>query len=52
MVFPLSRVWQYVKLSGISLGTRPRYKLVVDEDVKKPKKKKTRLLPFLYFSLF
>ena len=32
----LSRVWQHVKLSGVSLGTRPRYCLVVDEDVKKP----------------
>ena len=30
----LSRVWQHVKLSGVSLGTRPRYSLSVDEDVK------------------
>ena len=31
-------VWQHVKLSYVSLGTRPRYSLVVDEDVKKPNK--------------
>ena len=37
----LSRVWQHVKLSDVSLGTRPRYSLVVDEDVKKPKKQAT-----------
>ena len=37
MVSPaLSRVWQHVKLSDVSLGTRPQYSLVVDEDVKKP----------------
>ena len=36
----LSRVWhwQRVKLSDVSLGVRPRYSLVVDEDVKKPNK--------------
>ena len=39
MVSPnLSRVWQHVKLSDFSLWTRPRYSLVVDEDVKKPNK--------------
>ena len=27
---------QNVKLSDVSLGARPRYSLVVDEDVKKP----------------
>ena len=32
----LSRVWQQVKLSDVSPGTRPRYSLVVHEDVKKP----------------
>ena len=32
----LSRVWQHVKLSDVSLGTLPRYSLVVDEDIKKP----------------
>ena len=32
----LPRVWQHVKLSDISIVTRPRYSLVVDEDVKKP----------------
>ena len=31
----LSRVWRYLKLSDDSLGTRPRYSLVVDEDVNK-----------------
>ena len=30
----LSRVWQHVKLSDVSLGTRPRDSLVVDEDEK------------------
>ena len=34
----LPRVWQHVKLSDVSLGIRPRYSLVADEDVKKPKK--------------
>ena len=34
----LSRVWQHVKLSDVSLKARPRYSLVVDEDVKKPNK--------------
>ena len=32
----LSRVWQHIKLSDFSLGTRPRDSLVVDEDIKKP----------------
>ena len=31
----LSHVWQHVKLSDISLGIRPRYSLVVEEDVTK-----------------
>ena len=34
--FSLSRVWQHVNLPDVSLGTRPRYSLVADEDVKKP----------------
>ena len=34
----LSRVWQHLKLSDVSLGARPRYSLVDDEDVKKPNK--------------
>ena len=34
----LSCVWQQVKLSDVSLGIRPQYSLVVDEDVKKNKK--------------
>ena len=34
----LSRVWQHVKLSDVSLRTRPRYSLVVEEDVKKQNK--------------
>ena len=41
----LSRVWQQLKLSDVSLGTRPRYSLVVDEDVKKPNKQ-TSILHF------
>ena len=32
----LSRVWQHVKWSEASLRTRPRYSLVVDEDVRIP----------------
>ena len=38
----LSRVGQYIKLSDVSLGTPPRYNLVVDEDVKKPTKQTRR----------
>ena len=30
-------MWQQVKLSGVSLGTRPLYNLVADKGVKKPK---------------
>ena len=37
MVSQLSYVWHHVTLSDVSLGTRPRYSLVVDKDVKKPK---------------
>ena len=40
----LSRVWQHVKLSDVSLGTRPRYSLVVGEDVKKPKQPNKQIL--------
>ena len=37
MVSPvLSHVWQHVKLSDGLSWARPRYSLVVDEDVKKP----------------
>ena len=38
----LSHVWHHIKLSDVSLGTRPRYSLVVDEDVKKPSKQNHR----------
>ena len=38
MVSPLILCVQYVKLSGVSLGTRPRESLVAVEDVKKPNK--------------
>ena len=34
----LSRVWQHVKFSDVSLKTRPRYSLMVNEDVKKRNK--------------
>ena len=34
----LSRMWQHVKLSDVSLGTGSRYSLVVDEDFEKPNK--------------
>ena len=34
----LPRVCQHVMLSDVSLGTRPPYSLVVDEEVKKPTK--------------
>ena len=39
-LYPLSHVWQHVKLSDVSLGTcpHPQYSLVVDGDVKKPNK--------------
>ena len=40
----LSRVWQHVKLSDVSLGARLRYGLVVEEDVKKPTKQTSLLL--------
>ena len=40
----LSRVWQHVILSDVSLGTRPRYSLVVDEEVKKPTKQPNKLI--------
>ena len=36
----LSCVWHHLKLSDVSLGTRPLYSLVVDEDIKKPTKQK------------
>ena len=53
--FPaLSRVWQHVKLSDVSLGTRPRYSLDAYEDVKKPTKQ-TEILSlslFLHLSTF
>ena len=39
----LSRVWQHVKLSDVSLGTRPRYSLVADTDVKEPTKQTNKL---------
>ena len=32
----LCGMWQHLKLSDVSRETRPRYNLVVDEDVKKP----------------
>ena len=35
MVSPLCLVWQHVKLSDVSLGTRPLYSLDVEEDVNK-----------------
>ena len=39
-----SHVWQHVKLSdALVLGARPRYNLVVDEDVKKLTNQPTRL---------
>ena len=47
MIPALSLVWLHVKLSDVSLETRPRYSLVADEDVKKSnktkQKKKTRV---------
>ena len=38
----VSPVWRHDKLSDVSLGTRPRYSLVVDEDVKKQKKQQKK----------
>ena len=46
----LSREWQHVKLSNVSLGTRPRYSLVVDEDVKKQTKQTNTSLSLPRFS--
>ena len=40
----LSRVWQHVKLSDVSLGTGPWYSVVADKDVKNPRKETK--LPF------
>ena len=40
----LSRVWQHVKMSDVSHGTRSRYGLAVDEDVKKPTKQTNKQL--------
>ena len=42
----LSRGWQHLKLSDVSLGTRRRYRLVVDEDVKKSTKQTKKSLDF------
>ena len=52
MVSPLSRVWQHVKLSDVSLGTRPRYSLVVDEDIKKPTNQTNKIAGLKYFSMY
>ena len=41
-ILALSRVWQNVNLPDVSLGTRPRYSLVADEDVKRPNKQSSR----------
>ena len=38
LISALSRVWQHVQLSDVSLETRPRYSLVTDEDVNKQTK--------------
>ena len=49
----LSRMWQHVKLSDVSLDTRPRYSLIIDEDFKKtnqPNKQTNK--PSLYNSFF
>ena len=40
----LSRVWQFLNCQTSVFGTRPRYSLVVDEDVKKPNKQ----VPFIF----
>ena len=45
-------MWQHVKLSDASLGTRPRYSLVVVENVKKPKKQTSDLTPPPLFFFF
>ena len=44
LVTALPRVWQHLNMSDVSLGTRPRYSLFVDEDFNKrnqPTNKKT-----------
>ena len=42
----LSHVWQHVKLSDVSLGTVPRYSLVVHEDAKNPNKQTNKALGY------
>ena len=42
-----------VRRSVLGHGTRPRYNLVVDEDVKKPNKpNQTHIVPFFFFFFF
>ena len=48
MVSPLFRVWQPEKLSDVSLATRPRCSLVVDEDVTKSLKKMNIRITFYH----
>ena len=40
----LSHVWQHIKWQTLCLGARPRYSLVVDEDVKKPNKQTNKYI--------
>ena len=47
-----SLMWKHIKLSDVSLGTRPRHCLVADEDVKKPKKETSKqAYVFVWFCL-
>ena len=39
-------MWQHLNLSDISLGARPRYSLLDDEDVKKPNKQTKQTLSY------
>ena len=45
-------MWQHVKLSDVSLGKRPRYSLVSDEDVKKSNQTNNYGIPLLLLLLF
>ena len=44
-----SRVWQHVKLSDVSLGTRPRYSPVADQDFKKQSKQTNKFTTRHYY---
>ena len=44
----LSRMWQHLKLSDVSLGNLPLYSLDIDEEVKKPTYQTNKLTSWLW----